>query len=239
MTCRSGALRCPLRPAGQWLCTASPRALGGLALDRGSGVNQVGNALSLDRDDDHTQEAAAAYEELLAVDATNLEALLNLVVLYWQATNSGTSFPVAFLKHAGARTHELLRLAGERCPNSPAVKFWQKYIAWAELGEPFDVEECRRILRIDPQYTEPAFYLLSQNADDDVKPLAQGLLDSQGLRCDGSTPLCVFGHSCVLSHSGRTAAFTSGCGEVALRRGCPTSCRRSQSVHHNTCDQDF
>ena len=67
-----------------------------------------------------TPDAAAEYERALAADPNDLSCLLNLTVLYWVF------------------------------PNRPEMTFWTKYIAWADLNEPFEVEECRELLREHP-----------------------------------------------------------------------------------------
>jgi tetratricopeptide (TPR) repeat protein len=58
------------------------------------------------------QEAAASYEAALLADPADLEATVNLAVLYWQATGRGRgasgALPQEFLKHAQKRLRELL-----------------------------------------------------------------------------------------------------------------------------------
>jgi hypothetical protein len=98
-----------------------------------------GDAFTADRAGD-LQVAASRYEELLASGGATLETVLNLAVLYWQATDTGMAaaqrLPPEFLATAGRRFPELLEEAARRFPMSTEVRFWRRYIAWADLGEP-------------------------------------------------------------------------------------------------------
>jgi hypothetical protein len=64
------------------------------------------------------QEAAASYEATLLADPADLEATVNLAVLYWQAAGcsraASGSLPQEFLKHAQKRLQELLGSASDR-----------------------------------------------------------------------------------------------------------------------------
>jgi hypothetical protein len=107
--------------------------------------------------------AVELYEA--AMDDLSEDALINLGVLYWQMTDYGFStslrLPPAAVERAGARAADVLDEAARRFPQSTAVLFWKKYIAWADLGDPLDPEYCRELLRQDPGYLEPAMYLFS------------------------------------------------------------------------------
>jgi hypothetical protein len=128
-----------------------------------------------------TQEAAAAYEGILRSNPNELEATLNLMVLYWQATDFGISaiaqLPPEFVAFAGRRLRELLDLVPKQFPSRPEVVFWTKYIAWADLGVPFQPEECRDLLRDHPQYLEPALVLFSRSGGDEAESEAMQLLE--------------------------------------------------------------
>jgi hypothetical protein len=67
------------------------------------------------------REAAASYEAALLADPADLEATINLAVLYWQATfhsrGASGALPQEFLKHAQKRLPELLGSATERRPS--------------------------------------------------------------------------------------------------------------------------
>ena len=107
--------------------------------------------------------AAELYEASLN-DASE-EALINLAVLYWQMTDYGFSTTLRLspevVERAGLRFNEVLDEAARKYPGSAAVAFWRRYIAWADLGDPFDAEDCRQLLRENPEYLEPAMYLFS------------------------------------------------------------------------------
>lgn len=140
----------------------------------------LAEALAADREG-RTQDAAAAYEGVLRSDPVDITAILNLAVLYWQATDYGVAtaehLPPEFVALAGRRFRELLQLAHERFPERPEVLFWTKYIAWADLGEPFDPAECRKILRDYPEYLEPALVLFSSSAGAEGEAEAMQLLE--------------------------------------------------------------
>lgn len=135
------------------------------------------------------QLAAAGYEEVLAGGEVSLEVLLNLAVLYWQATDPGMAaakkLSSDFLATAGRRFPELLAEAQQRYPTSTEPRFWRRYIAWADLGEPFGSDECRKLLREDPATLVPAMHLFAISNGKEAKAEALELLR----RCqeDGTT----------------------------------------------------
>ncbi len=94
-----------------------------------------------------------------------IEKLIDLIVLYWQATDYGISSSAGltadFVARAGRRVAELLLRAEQQFPRSPQVAFWKKYIAWTDTGGNLDTEECRELLRKYPDYKEPAMYVFS------------------------------------------------------------------------------
>jgi hypothetical protein len=126
------------------------------------------------------QSAAAAYESVLAGGEGSLQALLNLAVLYWQATDIGLAaakkLSPAFLATAGRRFPELLAEAHRRFPGSTEARFWQRYIAWADLGEPFSNDECRQLLREDPATLVPAMHLFAISQGKEAEAEASALL---------------------------------------------------------------
>lgn len=138
------------------------------------------DAIAADRDG-RTQDAAVAYEDALAADPRDLTSLLNLAVLYWQATDYGTSATAHlgpdFVGHAGRRFRELLETARQQFPDRPEPLFWSKYIAWTDLGEPFDVTVCRQLLRTYPDYLEPAMALFSMSSGGESESDAIRLLE--------------------------------------------------------------
>jgi hypothetical protein len=126
------------------------------------------------------QEAAASYEASLLSDPTDLEATVNLVVLYWRAAGCGRAapgcLPHEFLRHARKRLHELLESAGERFADRAEIRFWKKYIAAADAGEPLAPTECRQLMRERPDYLEPAFVVFSHSAGEEAEFEAMRLL---------------------------------------------------------------
>jgi len=124
--------------------------------------------------------AAAAYEASLAGDERTLTALLNLALLYWQATDFGLStaknLDPEFVAKAGERFPVVLAEAHRAFPESTEVQFWKKYIAWADLGEEFSLDECRKLLQRDPTTLVPAMYLFAQTRGDAYQEEALELL---------------------------------------------------------------
>jgi hypothetical protein len=126
------------------------------------------------------QLAAARYEEMLAAGEASLEVLLNLAVLYWQATDTGMAaakkLSPDFLATAGRRFPELLAEAQRRFPTSTEPRFWRRYIAWADLGEPIGGDECRELLREDPAALVPAMHIFAASQGKEAEAEALELL---------------------------------------------------------------
>jgi tetratricopeptide (TPR) repeat protein len=135
------------------------------------------------------ESAAARYEEALAAGDNALQLLLDLALLYWQSTDPGLAaakdLDPDFLKRAGRRTPELLEEAARAFPGSTAVRFWKRYMAWADLGEPLDAEECRQLLREDPTVLVPVMHVFAASQGRDMQTEAHKLL--QQCRDDGTT----------------------------------------------------
>lgn len=132
--------------------------------------------------DGRVREAAAAYESVLLSAPVDLTALVNLTVLYWQATDFGYSasrhLDVEFVAEAAKRIPELLTMAHERCTGRPEIEFWTKYIRWIDLGEPFDSEDCRQLLNRYPEYLEPAVVLFLRTGGAESEAETMRLLES-------------------------------------------------------------
>lgn len=124
--------------------------------------------------------AAAHYEKVLLAGDASLVALVNLALLYWQATDPGLAatkkLRPSFLAIAGRRIPELLDEAQRRFPHSTEVRFWKRYIAWADLGEKLDSAYCRQLLQEDPTTPAPALYLFSTSDGDEAVTEAHELL---------------------------------------------------------------
>jgi len=136
-------------------------------------------AVAADRAGD-LQSAAAGYEKMLAGGEGSLQILLNLAILYWQATGFGLAaakkLSPVFMATAGRRFSELLAEAQLRFPESAEARFWQRYIAWADLGEPFGSDECRQLLLEDPATLVPAIHLFAVSQGSEAEVEARELL---------------------------------------------------------------
>jgi hypothetical protein len=126
------------------------------------------------------QQAAAGYEAALLADPADLQATLNLAVLYWQAAGHGScapdSIPAEFRSQAGQRLPELLESASQRFAGNAEVTFWKKYIAAAGAGAALGPGECRQLMLARPDYLEPAFVVFAESAGTEAEPEAMRLL---------------------------------------------------------------
>lgn len=133
--------------------------------------------------------AADLYEAALAAGDDSLELLLNLALLYWEATDPGAAaaldLSADFFHKAAFRRVELLDQSVRMYPRSTAARFWKTYTEWPDLGRDFDVEDCRKLLREDPTVLEPALYLFSLSGDREAGAEARDLL--RQCREDGTT----------------------------------------------------
>ena len=136
-------------------------------------------ALTADENGWYSQ-AAAGYEAALASNPADLEATVNLAVLYWRCAHSGAGarrwMSAEFKGVAGRRLPELLESASRRFAGSAEVTFWSKYIAAAACGEPLEAGECRQLMREHPGYLEPAFVVFAMSAGEEAEPEAMRLL---------------------------------------------------------------
>jgi len=122
----------------------------------------------------HFQAAAASYEAALLSDPSDVEATVNLAVLYWRAGRS--SVPCEFRDYARERLSELLETASTRFAGRAELRFWKSHIAATEAGEPLEPDECRRLLEERPDYLEPAFVVFMNSAGAEAEPEAMRLL---------------------------------------------------------------
>jgi len=136
-------------------------------------------ALTADENGWYSQ-AAAGYEAALLSNPADLEATVNLAVLYWRAAHGGACargwLPADFRAHAGRRLPGLLDSASRRFAGSAELTFWNKYIAAATCGEPLAPGECRQLMREHPDYLEPAFVVFAMSAGEEAEPEAMRLL---------------------------------------------------------------
>ena len=129
--------------------------------------------------EERVEEAASLYEAAIRSDPSQ-DALLDLVLLYWQATDFGyrtfRRLPDSFVKRAGERFPQLLAEARRTFPTSTEVEFWGQYIPWAYLAEPFPVEDCERLFARDRTVLVPVLYLFGQSDGRQYQPEAIELL---------------------------------------------------------------
>jgi hypothetical protein len=125
------------------------------------------------------EEAAAGYEASLLSDPADLEATVNLAVLYWQAAGHAGCAPglsCEFLSYASRRLHELLEPASHPFADSAEIRFWRKYIEADDSGGRLEPTECRQLMRERPDYLEPAFVVFSTSAGEEAEAEAMRLL---------------------------------------------------------------
>jgi hypothetical protein len=109
-------------------------------------------ALELDRSaSSHPGErirAADAYESVISNPDVPVEAFINLIGLYWRATDPGAPrLGHDFFLRAGRRYLELLDEAEQRFGTHPQILFWRRYIHYIDLGGPEFEEEALQWLR--------------------------------------------------------------------------------------------
>lgn len=145
------------------------------------------DALEADRSN-KIEWAAAAYEETLLGEKADISAAINLLVLYWQTTDYGFStslnLPKSFIVKAGNRLPELITEIKDKFGEVTEVEFWEKYIRWADLGEEFDVRECKNMLEKSPKYLEPAMFIYSSSGGQKLVGTAEIILTA--CRLDGT-----------------------------------------------------
>jgi len=122
----------------------------------------------------HFQAAAASYEAALLSDPSDVEATLNLAVLYWRVGRFGQTSE--FRDYARERLSALLETASTRFAGRAELRFWKRHIAATEAGESLAPEECRRLLHERPDYLEPAFVVFMNSAGEEAEPQAMRLL---------------------------------------------------------------
>jgi hypothetical protein len=148
----------------------------------------LSQALAADQAGD-IESAAAEYETIITTGDLSLQVLLNLAVLYWQATDIGLAaakkLSHGFFQTAARRFPELLEQARQQFPDSTEAQFWEKYIAWADLGEKLDSDDARRMLREDPATLVPAMLLFALSGGKEAQTEAAELLHC--CKQDGTT----------------------------------------------------
>lgn len=124
--------------------------------------------------------AAAAYEPTVERGDAPLGLLLDVALLYWNATDPGVAahhrLTAEFMAIAWKRCRQLLAQAQQRFPASTEARFWARYIAWLDPGVPFSADECRRLLDEDKQTLVPALGLFMWSRGREAADEALGLL---------------------------------------------------------------
>lgn len=125
--------------------------------------------------------AAAACERSLVEEGPTLPGLLDLAVLYWQATDFGLvaakKLTADFVARASKRYPVLLAEARRRYPESTEAEFWVGYTAWTDGGADFSLDACRELLRRAPHGRVAAMYLFMQSKGREGEREALELLD--------------------------------------------------------------
>jgi hypothetical protein len=122
---------------------------------------------ALEADRQHEFEAAAnAYEQLLANH--DPDVFLNLLVLYWEATDFGISssyrLSAAFVERSNGGFRQMLNHAPQLFPTNTAVEFWRRYIAGLEHQGPWlSSKECKAMLARQPAHLEPAMIVFAES----------------------------------------------------------------------------
>ena len=136
-------------------------------------------AVELDRQGSF-EEAALEHERALMAGDRSLHTLVNLALLYWQATDAGIAasahLPAEFMAKAATRYPVLLEEAKVRFPASTLARFWAAYIAWTELGDPISAAMCRDLMREDGSELTPALYVFIESRGRQAEPEAMALL---------------------------------------------------------------
>jgi hypothetical protein len=126
------------------------------------------------------QLAATRYEALLGDAEVSVDVLLNLAILYWQATDPGIAaskrLSPEFLGLAASRVPTLLAVARTRYQDRTEPRFWDRYIAWADLGEPLTLHECRHLLEQQPSELTPAMHIFALTEGNEARREALELL---------------------------------------------------------------
>lgn len=126
------------------------------------------------------ERAAEQYERALAAGGATLDVLLDLSILYWQATDPGSAARLRlgpeFLERAALRCGQLLDDAVALFPRSTEARFWRRYVDWLDRGGSLSVEECEQLVREDPDVLTPAMQVFVGSASTRMEAQAAELL---------------------------------------------------------------
>jgi hypothetical protein len=134
------------------------------------------------------EETAKAYERTLLDNPLDIDVTIDLVVLYWQAMDTGTvaaeQLSPRFVELAGRRLFEILDDAKVRFHDRAEIAFWNNYIRWADFGEPLEAATCRSMLLQRPNFLDPALFLFMASDGDEAAAEVNELVDQCG--CQGT-----------------------------------------------------
>lgn len=128
-------------------------------------------------------EAAEAYESAIRDPHTDLDAFLNLAVLYLEFADFGFAahhrIPDEYIRNSFSRAQEVLAEAERRFGKHSEISFWQRYLRFVVLGEePFE-EECTHMVNPNESLV-PYFYLYSAPGGEKYQQQAEQLLAQVG-----------------------------------------------------------
>ena len=165
-------------------------------------MNALNIALAQDAQD-QPLPALDAYEQAIASSVADLDAYINLAVLYFKCFDFGYAahhkLPDSVLRASLTRAREILDLAETRFGSEPEVEFWRRYIAMIYLGGPQFHEEARRLVE-SGKTRVPYFYLISGPDGKNYAEEARKLVDAVE---DGRTAKERYIRGVLKSHSYR------------------------------------
>jgi hypothetical protein len=147
-----------------------------VALNEWSGTTGVrAYAVTADENSQY-QQAVAAYETHLADEPGDVEATINLAMLYWEVSRCRAAAGMNGRGAAARRLCEILNSSGQRFASSAEMYFWRQYITLSQRGEPLEASECRQLMQERPHYLEPSFVLFSSSGGQEAEAEAMRLL---------------------------------------------------------------
>jgi tetratricopeptide (TPR) repeat protein len=98
-------------------------------------------------------QAIGAYEKALAEEAVDLDAYLDLAVLYLNCCDFGFAahhkLPPDLEAGAYEKALEVLRKAEAAFGNHSEIEFWRRYLRFAVLGEDLTIDDVLRLINKD------------------------------------------------------------------------------------------
>jgi hypothetical protein len=142
-------------------------------------MNRLKKAIDLDVEQ-RVVAAAQAYEETIMDATASAEAFLGLAFLYWNCTDIGFSgahhLRADFVRRAGIRYQEILTAAKTRFGELLELRFWEKYFAFAGIGDPPFVDDCIEWLKSPDAPGIIYLHLYDQTASPQYVPFVQKII---------------------------------------------------------------